>query len=242
MKRTDINFSKSDSDSFNSGDDKIETMDCLDENNNKTIKRVWIVKKSIALGDLANSNIFASFRAPSSSEKSLRQKIKAFEIKDETKCRFKHCFKNWATILELSNGTYVNIQFGAKGFSLKEFNKTKIDGESVLDSIVETWGYSNHPFSFCYLGEANYDYDKLKEKLKEIKNEELKRLKDKGSVYYHLVHRNCQHFACDLEKILFGSIQVWHPFDYYLLDFYQTFFSEINIDNLKRQLKNKRSA
>ena len=237
MQRTDINFSKSDSDSFNSGDDKIETMDCLDENNNKTIKRVWIVKKSIALGDLANS-IFASFRAPSSSEKSLQQKIKAFEIKNETKW----CFKHWATILELSNGTYVNIQFGAKGFSLKEFNKTKIDGESVLDSIVETWGYSNHPFSFCYLGEANYDYDKLKEKLKEIKNEELKRLKDKGSVYYHLVHRNCQHFACDLEKILFGSIQFWHSFDYYLLDFYQTFFSEINIDNLKRQLKNKRNA
>lgn len=237
MQRTDINFSKSNSDSSNSGDDKIETIDCLDENNNKTIKRVWIVKKSIALGDLANS-IFASFRAPSSSEKSLQQKIKAFEIKNETKW----CFKHWATILELSNGTYVNIQFGAKGFSLKEFNKTKIDGESVLDSIVETWGYSNHPFSFCYLGEANYDYDKLKEKLKEIKNEELKRLKDKGSVYYHLVHRNCQHFACDLEKILFGSIQFWHSFDYYLLDFYQTFFSEINIDNLKRQLKNKRNA
>ena len=237
MQRTDINFSKSDSDSFNSGDDKIETMDCLDENNNKTIKRVWIVKKSIALGDLANS-IFASFRAPSSSEKSLQQKIKAFEIKNETKW----CFKHWATILELSNGTYVNIQFGAKGFSLKEFNKTKIDGESVLDSIVETWGYSNHPFYFCYLGEANYDYDKLKEKLKEIKNEELKRLKDKGSVYYHLAHRNCQHLACDLEKILFGSIQFWHSFDYYLLDFYQTFFSEINIDNLKRQLKNKRNA
>ena len=238
MQRTDINFSKSNSDSSNSGDDKIETIDCLDENNNKIIKRVWIVKKSIALGDLANSNIFPSFRAPSSSEKSLQQKIKAFEIKNETKW----CFKHWATILELSNGTYVNIQFGAKGFSLKEFNKTKIDGESVLDSIVETWGYSNHPFSFCYLGEANYDYDKLKEKLKEIKNEELKRLKDKGSVYYHLVHRNCQHFACDLEKILFGSIQFWHSFDYYLLDFYQTFFSEINIDNLKRQLKNKRNA
>ena len=45
MQRTDINFSKSDSDSSNSGDDKIETMDCLDENNNKTIKRVWIVRK-----------------------------------------------------------------------------------------------------------------------------------------------------------------------------------------------------
>lgn len=240
MKRTDINFSKSDSDISNCGDKSVETMDCLDENNNEVIKRVWIVKKSIALGDLANSTILASFRDEtlSSSEKILKEKIKAFDIKDETKCRFKH----WATILELSNGTYVNIQFGAKGFSLKEFNKTKIDGESVLDSIVETWGYSNHPFSFCYLGEANYDYDKLKEKLKEIKNEELKRLKDKGSVYYHLVHRNCQHFACDLEKILFGSIQFWHSFDYYLLDFYQTFFSEINIDNLKRQLKNKRNA
>ena len=137
------------------------------------------------------------------------------------------------------NGTYVNIQFGDKGFSLKEFNKTNIEGESVLDAIVETWGYTDHPFSFCYLGRANYEYEKLKEKLREIKNEELKRYKDKGSVYYHLVNRNCQHFACDLERILFGSIQLWHSFDYYLQDFYKAFFSEINIDVLKSQLRNK---
>jgi len=239
MKRTNKNILRTDSDSTSNCGAKsksVETMDCINKNNYEIINRVWIVKKSIALGDIGEPfpfNIFSLI--DTTPEKIMFEKIKALEIKNETKCRFKH----WATILELSNGTYVNIQFGDKGFSLKEFNKTNIEGESVLDAIVETWGYTDHPFSFCYLGRANYEYEKLKEKLREIKNEELKRYKDKGSVYYHLVNRNCQHFACDLERILFGSIQLWHSFDYYLQDFYKAFFSEINIDVLKRQLQNK---
>ena len=46
-------------------------------------------------------------------------------------------------------------------FSLKEFDKTDIEGENLLNSIIETWGEEEHPFSFCYLGEANYEYENL---------------------------------------------------------------------------------
>ena len=223
------NSSKSDSNSScNSGNKKslIETMDCLEENNNTMINRVWIVKKSISFGDI--SNLFRSCATPFSQQKNM-ERASAFKIKKETKWHFKH----WATILELSNGTYVNIQFGTEGFSLKEFNKTNIDGESVLDSILQTWGFTDHPFSFCYLGNANYEYKKLKERLKTIKDEELKCFKEKGSVYYNLIHRNCQHFACDIEKILFGAIKVWHSFDYYIEEFFLKFFTNIDINKWK---------
>jgi len=233
--KSESNSSKSDSNSSsNSGNKKnvIEIMDCLEENNNTIIYRVWIVKKSIHLGDI--SHVFQSLRSYNS-DNLLEVKIHAFDIKKETKCRFKH----WAIILELSNGTYVNLQFGTEGFSLKEFNKTTIEGENILDSIVETWGFPDHPFSFCYLGNANYEYEKLKEKLRKIKEEELKCFKDNGAVYYNLIHRNCQHFACDIEKILFGKIQVWHSFDYYLQEFYQKFFEKINVDELIMKLKKK---
>ena len=64
-------------------------------------------------------------------------------------------FNHWAIILELSNISYVKIQFGCKGFSLKEFNRTKIDGESLLNLIIKTWGEKSHSFSICYLGNAN---------------------------------------------------------------------------------------
>ncbi len=221
-----INFSNSNSNTASNSGKKnsdVETMDCSEENNNTLILRVWIVKKSIALGDI--STIFASAR---SLETESEHKRHAFDIKNETKLHFKH----WATILELSNGTYVNIQFGRQGFSLKEFNKTDIDGENVLDSIVNVWGYTDHPFSFCYLGNANYEYEKLKKKLKAIKNEELKNYNEKKAIYYNLIFKNCQHFACDIEKILFGKIQFWHSFDYYLKEFYQNFFEKININEL----------
>ena len=237
------NSSKSDSNSAsNSGDKKnsLETMDCLEENNNAIIYRVWFVKKSIAFGDLTKlGGIFASSSRSASYHPSIQiliEKIRAFDIRNETKYRFKH----WATILELSNGTFINIQFGKDGFSLKEFNKTNIEGENILDSIMQTWGFPDHPFSFCYLGNGNYEYKKLKEKLKAIKDEEMKIYKNKGAVYYHLLHRNCQHFACDLEKILFGKIKIWHSFDYYLQEFYHKFFNHINIDELKRLLDEKR--
>ena len=47
------------------------------------------------------------------------------------------------------------------------------------------------------------------------------------------LHNNCQHFACDIEKILFNSIKVWHSFGYYLEDFFKTFFPNININKIK---------
>jgi len=74
--------------------------------------------------------------------------------------------------LELSNGSYVNIQFGRNGFSLEEFDETDIKGENVLNSILNTWGQDGAPFSFCELGNANYNYGNLIEILKEKKNEE----------------------------------------------------------------------
>ena len=83
-------------------------------------------------------------------------------------------FKHWALILELSNSSYVNIQFGRNGFSLKEFNKTEIEGENLLNSILDTWGEKYDILSFCYLGEPNYEYEKLKIYLKEKKDKEKK--------------------------------------------------------------------
>ena len=255
------NSSKSDSNSSsNSGkNDKLEIMDSLKENDNTMIYRVWIVKKSISLKDLhimcgAGAMIVGMAitggisKAYSGKKDSLAALVPAFsagifnllnneqnvfEIKNESKYYFKH----WAIILELNNGSFVNIQFGCNGFSLKEFNKTDVEGESLLNSIIETWGEKSHPFSFCFLGYANYEYKKLKKELEKIKKEESESFKDKGTVYYNLLHRNCQHFACDIEKILFGKIKIWHSFNYYLNEFYKNFFP--NVDTNKLQTKYK---
>ena len=144
-------------------------------------------------------------------------------------------------ILELSNGSYVNIQFGRKGFSLKEYNKeeTQLEGENLLNSILETWGKEDTPCSFCYLGNAKYKYDDLKEKLKTEKSKEAANFEENGKTYYNACFSNCQHFACDIEKILFGKIQFWHSFEYYLKEFYQKFFEKININDLQNKLLNK---
>ena len=82
-------------------------------------------------------------------------------------------------------------------------------------------------------GKADYVYEKLKETLKKLKNEEKKRYNEKGNTYYNLVHKNCQHFVCDIEKLLFGEIKVWHSFDYYLDDFFNKFFPNVDINILK---------
>ena len=58
---SDSNSSRSDSDSSsNSGSakGKLEEMLCLAENKNTIINRVWIVKKSISLGDMRVVNIY----------------------------------------------------------------------------------------------------------------------------------------------------------------------------------------
>ena len=241
-KSSESNSSKSESDSSsnsakNSG--KLEILNFLQENDNTIIYRVWIVKKSITVKDrhVNDANVESSMvlifsKFFESKERKLeldKPKVNIFKIKNECRWYFKH----WAMILELSNGSFVNIQFGREGFSLKEFNKTETDGKSLLDSILDTWGEEEHPFSFCYLGNALYEYNKLKQKLEKFKDKESKRFKEKGEVYYNLLHYNCQHFVCDIEKILFGKIQGNHSFDYYLDEFYNKFFPNVDMDKLK---------
>ena len=233
--KSDSNSSKSNSDSSSNSannDGKLEEMVFQKENENTIIKRVWIVKKSISLSD--GHVDFAPFHYKIFNKdfynvKLFKPKPNVFKIKNEYNSNFKH----WAIILELSNSSYVNIQFGRDGFSLKEFNKTEVKGESVFNSIIETWGEENDPYSFCYLGKANYNYYNLKNILIKRKDIETKIFKEKGKTYYNALHNNCQHFACDIEKILFNSIKVWHSFGYYLEDFFKTFFPNININKIK---------
>ena len=243
--KSDSNSSKSDSDSSSNSannNGELETMDCLKENENTIINRVWIVKKSITLYDrhvnAFSLNLFLRLRKLYSKFESdlnlVRPKPNIFKIKNEYNSSCKH----WAIILELSNDSYVNIQFGKNGFFLKEYNKTDIEGESVFNSIMGTWGQEDRPFSFCYLGNANYQYDKLKITLNEKKNEESKRFEEKGETYYNALFKNCQHFACDIEKILFGEIKGWHSFDFYLDEFYDKFFPNINLEIIKLKYEN----
>ena len=227
--------SKSDSESLsNSADEngKLEIMNCLKENKNTIINRVWIVKKSISLKDRnVNLNLnpfdFINFRFFLENKPKLLKPIEnVFNIRE----KYGSIFSHWAIILELSNDSYVNIQFGRSGFSLEEFNKTEVEGENVLNSILYTWGQDGHPFSFCYLGNANYKYDDLKEKLKTEKEKETKLFEEKGKTYYNVCFRNCQHFVCDVEKLLFGNTKILHSFDYYLDEFYKHFFPEIDLN------------
>jgi len=193
------NSSKSDSDiSSNSADNKnqLETMVCHPENENTMINRVWIAKKSISMHD-------EHVDLPSSFIRRLRLKLalnlfkgnelskyleyqKLHENVFNKVCHISAYFKHWALILELSNSTYVNIQFGRNGFSLKEFNKSEIEGENLLNSILDTWGEKDDILSFCYLGEPNYEYEKLKIYLKEKKDKEKKSMKKR--IVYIIMH------------------------------------------------------
>ena len=251
--KSNSNSSKSDSDSSSNSGNKsgnLEKMDCQKENDNTKIYRVWIVKKTINLKDrhinidgviefceymakIAMIPVSSFFFGKTEKPKLIKSEENIFDIENENRWYFKH----WAIILELSNDTYVNIQFGRDGFSLDEFNKTNIEGENILNSIIKTWGEKTHPCSFCYLGKADYEYERLKETLKKIKDEEKKRYNEKGNIYYNLAHKNCQHFACDIEKLLFGEIKGWHSFDYYLDDFFNKFFPNVNINILKSKHK-----
>ena len=87
-------------------------MEWSEENNNIHIKRFWLVKRDIDLTD-PHTKFFCY-------NKLIKHKTNAFKIKIRFNCHLKHR----AIILELSNGTFVNIQFGRNGFSLKEFEKT----------------------------------------------------------------------------------------------------------------------
>ena len=152
-------------------------------------------------------------------------------------------FKHWAMILELSNDYFVNIQFGRNGISLKEFEKTDIEGENIFYSIIETWGEKDAPISFCYLGKANIEYQKLKIHLKKLKEKESKRYEEEKRTFYNLIYKNCQEFCCCLEEYIFGEKIFWHSFDYYINEFYNTFFPKMDITEWKleyeKELKNK---
>ena len=214
-----------------SKDGRLNQINFLKENENTLIKRVWIVKKSINLNDRnvkPNLNIFSPIIIKNKVEL-VKPNQNVFKIKNNCNAHFKH----WAIILELSNDSYVNIQFGRNGFSLNEFNKTDIDGESVFNAILDTWGQEDAPFSFCYLGNFNDKYDKLKNSLIEMKKTETEKYEKTKMTYYNLCFKNCQNFVCEIEKILFGKIQGVHSFDYYLDQFFGTFFKKIKLEKLK---------
>ena len=239
--KIEYNISKSES-SSNSGKEKeqLEEKNFQQENNNTIIYRVWIVKRSISLTDghvnLFNLKLFLMDIVNFYNQKLnnivlIEPRKNIFEIKNEYNSHFKH----WALILELSNWTYVNIQFGNTGFAVEEFNRTSIEGENILNAILKTWGEKTHPFSFCYLGMANVRYDYLKRFLENMKYQEEKYYKEKKKTYYNAAFYNCQHFSCDIERILFGQIYAWHSFEIYLDKFFEIFFPEINVDNLKKK-------
>lgn len=236
------NSLKSDSEiSSNSGIENgiIETMEFSSKNSGTIIRRVWIIKRAITLND-RNVKLFKygnfleriidlySYCLYEDLEIE-KPKVNIFKIENT----FNSYFKHWAIILELSNNTYVNIQFGRNGISLKEFNETKVKGGNILNSIIYTWGEEGLPVSFCYLGYSNYEYNKLKDKLKKIKDKETKNFNENGKTYYNCFFKNCQHLVCDIEKILFNGIHIYHFFDFYLDDFFKYFFTNIDLNNLK---------
>ena len=233
--KSNSNSLKSDSESPSNSakEGNLEVMDCQPQNSGTIIRNVWIGKKSINFSDnhvhkISPGFFFRFYYGVSLDVEIEEPKINIFNIKDEFKISFKH----WAIILELSNKTIVNIQFGRNGFSLKEFNETEIKGENIFKAILEIWGINSHPVSFCYLGNPNFEYDKLKNILEKQKEEEKKTFTNRGEIYYNFCFNNCQHLACYIEKILFNKITVWHSFNYYLEDFFKHFFSEIDLYTL----------
>ena len=72
--------------------------------------------------------------------------------------------------------------------------------------------------------------------MKEIKKKEKENFIEKGKTYYNIASKNCQHFACGIEKTLFDRIKSWHSFNYYIDDFFKTFFPNKNINKLKLKM------
>ena len=212
----------------------LEKMNFQTENENTIIYRVWVIKRSVSenQGHIKSQdlNILPSYEKVFNSFGLLEPKHNVFNINEEIKSNFKH----WALILELSNGSYVNIQYGATGLSLKEFNKTNVPGENVLNAILDTWGQEGHPFSFCYLRYANYRYECLKNYLRPLKAQEIQNHNENGKNYYHVAFYNCQNFVKNIELILFEYNVPWHHFKYYLKKFFTKFFPNVNINILKK--------
>ena len=234
--------SKSDSESSNSADDKkeLETLDEKIKDQNAIIQRVWIAKKSISVTD-EHINLNKPWGRVFAKEEKKLSKLHKNLFKMESKANIN--VKHWAMILELSNNYFVNIQFGKNGISLKEFEETDVEGENIFYSIIETWGEKDAPISFCYLGKANIEYQKLKIHLKKLKEKESKRYKEEKRTFYNLIYKNCQEFCCCLEEYIFREKKFWHSFDYYINEFYNTFFPKMDITEWKlkyeEELKNK---
>ena len=242
--KIDINYSRSDSDSFSNCADnknKLEEMADRPENRNEIIKRVWIAKKAVTFTDehfkLNDEDIFdyhdiqrfLGYKNSENKKKFRTLNRNIFTIKKGVNLYFKH----WAILLELSNFSYVIIQFGKNGFALKEFDKTEINGENLLNSIIEIWGEQDSPLSFDFLGITNYDYEALKKELKRFKTKEEKKSNENNSAYYNLLFYNCQHFSKDIEKYIYGAIQACHKFNIYLDEFFKEFFPNIDMIKLK---------
>ena len=121
--------SESESSSNSGKNDKLESLVFSKENENAIINSVWILKKSISLKGGINPLMYLTFIGP------------PFGISNMQ-------FKHWAIILELSNTSFVNIQFGRKGFSLEEFNRIKNNGENLYNAINATWVKKNILFLF----------------------------------------------------------------------------------------------
>ena len=237
MSKSEINSIESVPDSsYNNWNKKSEQeeMNFQEENENTIIYRVWVVKRSVSENQghikLQDLDILPSYEKVFNSFGLLEPKHNVFNINEEIKSNFKH----WALILELSNGSYVNIQYGVTGLSLKEFNRTNIPGENVLNAILDTWGEDGHPFSFCFLRYANYRYEDLKNYLEPLKNQEIQNHHENGKNYYNVAFYNCQHFVKNTEFILFGYTIPIHFFNYYLKKFFTKFFPNVNINLLKK--------
>ena len=111
---SNISNSNSKSSPSSDNDNKLQEMKCLlKETENLKIKRVWAVKKSVSLND-RHVNVLGYKKKKINLTKGKKD---VFEIKNG----FNFYFKHWAIILELSNGSFVNIQYGRNGFSLEEF-------------------------------------------------------------------------------------------------------------------------
>ena len=68
-----------------------------------------------------------------------------------------------------------------------------------------------------------------------MKDKEIKIYEETKMTYYNLLFKNCQGFCCEIEKILFGETKAVHNFDYYLGEFFSTFFKNFKLEKLKSE-------
>lgn len=161
--------------------------DKLSFDNSPLITRVWICRKTISLYD---EHVFREDGSMvKNMGKGFLQLGELFLGRD---------IYHWAVILELSNNCAVNIQFGRDGTSLKIFSSGN-KFENVAQAIRETWGQKNASKKFCFLGKPRKVFNEIYYYLEEKKREEKL-----FGVFYNLITYNCQLFAVEVEKEIFG--------------------------------------